>query len=75
MESKLYVGVKGTTREVFRSRETPTQQSHGAKYAAAIGPFRTRAGADFMAAYGHHNNPHLRSVADAERLAKKRVLA
>lgn len=38
-------------------------------YMYSIGPFRTRRGADFMAAYGA-NNPHCQCVADAERLAK-----
>jgi hypothetical protein len=48
----------------------PTSRSHGETYAAVIGPFRTRAGADFMARHGK-GNPHCRNVAEAERLARK----
>jgi hypothetical protein len=66
----LYVGISGKGREVFRSKKTPTDSSHGKKYGAAIGPFRTRRGAEIMAKYGA-NNPHIRSVADAERMAKR----
>lgn len=68
--ARIYVGVKGTSREVFRSVSTPTQKSHGEKYAAVIGPFRTVGGAKVMAQYGR-NNPHLQTVADAERMAKQ----
>ncbi len=66
---KIYVGLKGNTRKVFRSFTTPTNKSHGDKYNAVIGPFRTLRGASFMADYGR-NNPHLRTVRDAEELAK-----
>jgi hypothetical protein len=70
--SKLYVGLKIATqsREVFRADETPTEASHGAKYDAVIGPFRTKRAAVIMATYGG-NNPHLLCVADAERMAKR----
>lgn len=67
--TKIYVGVKGSTRKVFRSYTTPTSASHGGKYGYVIGPFRTLRGAFFMADYGR-NNPHLQTVADAEELAK-----
>ncbi len=64
----VYVGCKGGRREVFRSEQRPTQQSHGHLYMAVIGPFRTKRGAEFMARCGG-NNPHVRCVADAERIA------
>lgn len=67
---KYYVGKKGLKMTVFLSAETPTPGSHG-PYAAVIGPFRTKKGADFMAAHGL-NNPHLQSVSDAERIANKK---
>ena len=71
MKTKIYVGVKGAKRKVFRSAKTPTFASHGKRFAAVIGPFRTKAGAEAMAKYGR-NNPHLQTVADAERMAKKK---
>lgn len=67
---KLYVGVRGEKREVFRSEVEPTTESHGGEYAAVIGPFRTRRAADLMARLGGRN-PHVRSVADAERIAAR----
>lgn len=70
--SRLYVGVKHNREgwEVFRSIETPIFQTHGEQYAAVIGPFRTRRGAEFMAhPVTGRSNPHCRTVADAERLA------
>ncbi len=64
-----YCGMKSNGREVFRCAQTPTRTTHGAHYWAVIGPFRTKRGAQFMADYGR-NNPHLQTVADAERIAK-----
>ncbi len=65
---KIYVGIKSNNREVFTSEIEPTQQSHGHLYGAVIGAFRTRGAADYMVDHGGHSNPHLQSVADAERL-------
>lgn len=71
MRTRLFVGVaEGGVREVFRFAGTPTEKTHGRKYAAAIGPFVTRAGANYMRDYGVWN-PHCQTVAEAERLAKK----
>jgi len=39
---------------------------------AAIGPFKTRRAAEFMAGPGA-NNPHCRSVNDAENLSKNNI--
>ena len=66
---RFYVGLGKHARVVFASAETPTENSHGGAYGAAIGPFRTKAGAMYMAAHGA-GNPHCLCVADAERLAK-----
>lgn len=74
MRTKLYVGhVKGTMQgDVFRSETTPTRETHGQKYLAVVGPFRTRRAADWLAdPVKGRFNPHCRCVADAERLAKK----
>lgn len=73
--SRFYVGLlpgavtigSPGLREVFSSAATPTAATHPA-YAAVIGPFRTKAGAEFMSARGY-GNPHCRTVAEAERLA------
>ena len=69
MNQKIYVGVSKGTREVFRSAIAPTERSHGARYAAVIGPFRTVRAARLMAETGG-SNPHLLSVGDAERIAR-----
>ena len=70
MRAKIYLGTKPDgSREIFRSKETPTQETHGAKYNYTPGPFRTIHGATFMLNYGR-NNPHCRTVSEAERLAK-----
>ena len=68
---RYYMGYRIDTggREVFRAPSTPTALSHGDVYAAVVGPFRTKRGAVFMAMYGR-NNPHIQTVADAERYAK-----
>ncbi len=66
---KYYVGHKAGKRAVFQSAGTPTEKTHGHFYTLVTGPFRTLRGARFMAEHGH-NNPHVRSVADAERIAE-----
>lgn len=68
---RFYVGLASGdgSYELFKSAVEPTEETHGEKYGATIGPFRTKRGAEFMRDYGR-NNPHVRCVADAERLAK-----
>lgn len=69
-KTKWYVGViPGGEWTAFRADCAPTYGTHGDRFGAVIGPFRTRRGAVFMAKYGR-GNPHLQAVADAERLAK-----
>ncbi len=70
---QLYVGCKpNDSRELFRSPDVPTEDSHGHLYAAVIGPFHTRRAAKLMATVGG-NNPHMQTVADAERIARMEV--
>ncbi len=69
---KIYVGCNLQCYEVFRSECVPTAESHGHRYFAAIGPFRTMRGAKFMADHGR-GNPHLQDVAAAEKIAKRAV--
>jgi hypothetical protein len=67
--TRPYVGLlPDGTREVFRYAGTPTNETHGARYAAVIGAFRTRRGAEFMRKHGRAN-PHCVTVMQAERLA------
>jgi hypothetical protein len=69
--SRPYVGCrKDGPWEVFRATSLPTQRAYP-QFFAVIGPFRTRAGAEFMAKYGPHHPPLLQTVADAERFARK----
>jgi len=67
---KIYLGYNQGKREIFRAASIPTEATHGDKYAAVVGPFRTIRGARFMRDYGQ-GNPHCQCVADAERLGKK----
>lgn len=64
-----YLGKHNGTLTLFHWPHTPTKESHGHLYAAVIGPFRSRVGAQYFARYGR-NNPHLRTAGDAERLAR-----
>ena len=67
---KPYVGFRtGSHDKVFRSAETPTEESHGQEYLAVMGPFRTVAAAEFTAKHGR-GNPHIQTVGDAERIVK-----
>lgn len=70
MKTRVYVGVNGAKREVFRNVGTPTERTHGERYAYVIGPFRTARGAQYMRDYGIQN-PLCQSVYDAETLAKR----
>lgn len=72
MRTRIYLGLRTDpyTREIFRAASTPTTATHGAKYVAVIGPFQTRRGAEYMRDYGR-NNLHYRTVADAERIARR----
>lgn len=69
---RWYVGVGKTTGcyVAFATRIIPNWNLTGTIYGAIIGPFATRRGARFMARSGR-GNPHLQTVADAERIAKK----
>jgi hypothetical protein len=53
----------------FHSLTIPTKETHGHLYTAVIGPFKSKVGASYFARYGR-NNPQVRTVADAERLAR-----
>lgn len=65
MRTKIYVGIASGVRCVFRSAVTPTPEC---AYVAVIGPFKTLRAAKLMADQGPYN-PHLQTVADAERIA------
>lgn len=66
--ARPYVGVIGNERHLLRATVRPTPETHGARFGAIIGPFRTVRAARYMAAFGS-GNPHLRTVANAERIA------
>ena len=55
---------------LFSSPRTPTRETHGHLYTCAQGPFRTRLAARWFNRYGR-SNPHVHTVADAERLARE----
>ncbi len=65
--SRIYIGIHPTgEREIFRCASIPSAELVDGLYVAAVGPFLTRAGAEFMRDHGQ-NNPHCVSVGDAER--------
>lgn len=67
---KTYVGKRhGTAAEVFSARTEPTIESHGDRYLAVIGPFKSIAGARIMVAHGG-GNPHIQGTWDADKMAK-----
>ena len=67
--SRLYVGHKVGRGEIFRSKFTPTERTHGERFAAVTGPFVTLTGAKCLLWYGN-NNPHVRCVSEAERVGR-----
>ena len=67
-ERRLYVGLKGGKRVIFRSDATPTKETHP-QYGAVIGPFRTVRAARLMASPGCM----LQTVAEAERVAGRQT--
>ena len=60
----------GYSIEYFTSDTMPTEESHGDKYFAVMGPFRTKRGAKFHEAHGL-GNPHIQTTDDADRIAKE----
>ena len=54
---------------LFHAAQTPTKESHGARFVSVIGPFRSRVGASYYARYGR-DDPRIRTADDAERLAR-----
>ena len=69
-KSKLYVGFKEGKGEKFTHHQEPTEASHGHKYKAVMGPFKTHRAADLVIQSGH-SNPHIQHVKDAERIADR----
>jgi hypothetical protein len=65
---RLWVGVKGNARTVFRHTGEPTAETCP-QFTCAVGPFRTKRGAEYLAKRGGNGNPHCQSVREAERLA------
>ena len=70
MRKHYYVGVRESKRSVFYMAVVEPTQEMCPQYSAVIGPFRTKKAAYLMAEYGA-NNPHMQTVADAERIARE----
>ena len=54
---------------LFHAAQTPTKETHGLRFTAVIGPFKSKVGASYYARYGQDNS-HIRTADDAERLAR-----
>jgi hypothetical protein len=69
MRKKWYVGIshKDGSYHAFTWSGNPTPKNQ--KYAAVIGPFKTKRAALWAEKHGK-GNPHFQHVDDAERLAK-----
>ena len=74
MTRKHYVGLTRMSDrfQYFTSMEEPTFKNAGCRYAAVIGPFKTKRAALWTEKYGH-NNPHFQHVQDAERLSREAI--
>jgi hypothetical protein len=70
--NRFFVGIKDGKREVLKTNvaKDDLQAVYKDRYNALIGPFVTKAGAGIMAQYGA-NNPHCRTVAEAEHIADR----
>ena len=53
---------------LFHSAQPPTKESHGQRFTAVIGPFKSRVGASYYARYGQ-GDARLLTADDVERLA------
>ena len=51
---------------LFRSDQPPTKESHGQRFVAVIGTFKSKVGAIYFARYGR-DDPRIRTADDAER--------
>jgi hypothetical protein len=74
MSIRFYVGrtVKGVgAGVVFKADQTPTKAAYP-QFASCVGPFRTKRAAILLASFAGNNNPHVRCVADAERISKSK---
>jgi hypothetical protein len=66
--TRPYVGFRrGGQPVVFRAEAEPTERDYGRLYFAVMGPFRTARAARLTAE--SNPNPHIQTVADAERIA------
>jgi hypothetical protein len=54
---------------LFHSAQPPTKESHGTRFAAVIGPFKSKVGASYFARYGQ-DDARLCTADDVERLAR-----
>jgi hypothetical protein len=60
-----------TKREVFSSKKKPTESSHGHKYTYVIGPFKSKAAAEWLVS---HPESTLRSVSEIEKYVKAQAV-
>jgi hypothetical protein len=65
---RWYVGCRRNGAKVPFKTCDPSERANGRAFFALIGPFRTRRGAEYMAAAGR--SPTCLTVHDAEELAK-----
>lgn len=65
--ARFYVGRKNSFAEVFRAVDRPTQHP---EYELVFGPYRTRAGAEYVA---RHDPSANLTVSQAEKAAKRHV--
>ena len=68
MRQRWYVGLRSGKRFAFKADTDPTQATHGDRFDAVTGPFRTKRAAFW--AVSQFNNPHFQTINDAERISK-----
>lgn len=67
-----YVGMVRGALHFFESVEKPTEKTHGDRFVAVVGPFRTIRAARWAEKFGYMN-PHFVCVEDAEVISKARA--
>jgi hypothetical protein len=74
--ARWYVGhsIGHSRLQPFKTLNRPTEDSHGHLYTLVTGPFWTKRGAFYMAQHQDGGNPHLLTVAGAEKAARKEAL-
>jgi len=72
-KTKFYVGRRfDLSREIISTKKPPTKKALGDKYIDCLGPFESRAAAEYMSNVGW-DDPNCKTISDAERMVKEKA--